>query len=183
MPRPASISTNGGGAKIFPTTGIPKGIGSSQFSFSLVNGKTKEQEQMDCVLYTSMEILMHCRIFLPNHHPIHCFRKDEMKLYGLEYFILPLVSLSYLSLSTDFTWVGILFNNAIITVLMGVVAYMRSQQIAKLVPRRDRLDRLDSMWPAFAALVLIFLGFLQLVLSVTHLSYYRSGPLVDLFDA
>jgi hypothetical protein len=106
-----------------------------------------------------------------------------MKLYGLEYFILPLVSLTYLSLSTDFTWVGILFNNAIITVLMGVVAYMRSQQIAKLVPRKDRLDRLDSMWPAFAALVLIFLGFLQLVLSVTHLSYYRNGPLVDLFDA
>ena len=67
------------------------------------------------------------------------------KLYGLEYFILPLVSLAYFRNFTDFTWVGTLFNNCIVTILMGVFAYMRSQQMAKKVPRRDRLDRPDSM--------------------------------------
>ena len=106
-----------------------------------------------------------------------------MKFYGTEFFLLPLVSFLYFYYVSDFAMVGCLFNNALVTFASSVFAYLRSQQIARSIPRRARIDRLDSAWPAFAAILLFFFGSLQVIFAITHLSYYRKGPLVDVFDS
>ncbi len=109
-----------------------------------------------------------------------------MRLYGLEFFLLPLLSCAYLFAFTDFTWPGALFNNCIVTGASAGVAFWRQRTLADWASKKgDRAERYTPVGPFFAALVLSYLTALQLIAAVTHLSYYRKGsaPLVaDLFD-
>ena len=100
------------------------------------------------------------------------------RLFGAEFAILPFVSFPYLYLVGDFSMPAVLFNNAIVTALCGAVALWRSSAIAKAIGPRHH-NRLEPVWPAFAGVLLLFVAALQLILSVTHLSYYREGPLVS----
>lgn len=106
------------------------------------------------------------------------------RLHGLEFFILPLVSLFYFAAMTDFTWPGALLNNSIITAATAGVSYWRSKQLADFaIKRGDRRERLTPLGYFAAAMVLAFCASLQIIFAVTHLSYYRKGALVtDLFD-
>lgn len=106
-----------------------------------------------------------------------------MRLYGTEYAIIPLLSIAYFYFIGDFSVPATFFNNAFVTAANALAAMWRSRQLAKaLGPCHDR-DRIEPFWPAFAALVLLYLAALQVILSVAHLSYYRTGPLVaDIFE-
>ena len=104
------------------------------------------------------------------------------KLYGLEFAILPCVSLPYLTMWTDFTPPAVLIQNAVVTAVCAAAAWYRSKQIAAEMGRRYR-DRLDPVWPYLVALLLAFAAALQIILGVAHLSYYRKAHLVsDIFD-
>lgn len=106
-----------------------------------------------------------------------------MRTYATEFLILPALGMPYFYSVGEFTLPGALFNNAILTAVCGVGALWKSKGIAKQIGRRNH-HRLEPVWPAFMGLILIFLAALQLVLSITHVSYYRKGPLVtDMFDA
>jgi predicted small integral membrane protein len=105
-------------------------------------------------------------------------------LRGVEFLAPPVLSLAYFTLSTTWTWPTIFFNNFIITLLTAVASYLRSRQLAKFVGQKGtRADRLLPFGPAFVSLILAYLAVLQLIFTVTHLSYYRNGPLIpELFD-
>jgi len=62
--------------------------------------------------------------------------------------------------------------------------WWRSKQLATFAEKRgDRRERLAPVPYFFTALVLAFFAALQIIFAITHLSYYRKGPLVtDLFD-
>jgi hypothetical protein len=87
-------------------------------------------------------------------------------------------------LMTDFTWPGAFLNNSIITAASAGAAWWRSKQLADFaIKRNDRKDRLTPVGPFIASMILAFSAALQIIFAVTHLSYYRKGPLVtDLFD-
>jgi hypothetical protein len=104
--------------------------------------------------------------------------------YGLEYAVLPPISLLYFFYATDFTLPGMLFNNALLTFVAAAAAWWRSKQLVQVLGRRPDPTQLEPMWPALVFLLLVYLGALQVILAVAHLSYYRDGPLVqDVFDA
>jgi hypothetical protein len=104
------------------------------------------------------------------------------KLYGLEYAILPACSLPYLMYFTDFTMPAVLLNNAVVTAVTAGAAYYRSRQMSAQYGKRYR-DRLEPMWPFLVALLLAFLAGLQVILAMSHLSYYRKGHLIsDIFS-
>ena len=104
--------------------------------------------------------------------------------YGLEYAVLPPISLIYFWIMTDFTVPGMFFNNAILTIVAASAAWWRSKQLVQMLGRRPSPEHLEPMWPALVFLGLAYLGGLQVILAVAHLSYYRDGPLVqDVFDA
>jgi len=104
------------------------------------------------------------------------------KLYGLEFAILPVVSLPTIYWWGDFTFPVVMVNNSIITAVCALAAGWRSRQIAAAMGRGHR-DRLAPMWPALVGLLLAFFAALQVIFCVAHLSYFRDGPLVpDLFD-
>lgn len=107
-----------------------------------------------------------------------------MRTYGLEYTILPPVGLFFFRVVSEFSWPAALANNCILTLVCAMMAYWRSKQLAKgLSTRRPNYDNLEPMWPALVFLGLLFAAALQLIFSVTHISYYRDGPFVpDLFD-
>lgn len=106
------------------------------------------------------------------------------RLHGLEFILIPLISLAYLALMTDFTWPGALLNNSIITAGSAGIAWWRSKQLADwAIVRGDRRERLTPVGYFIVAMILAFWAALQIIFAVTHLSYYRKGPLVtDLFD-
>ncbi len=106
------------------------------------------------------------------------------RLHGIEFVLLPVVTAAYFVWFTDFTWPGALLNNSIVTAASAAVAFWRSKQIAEFAVRRnDRRERLAPVGPFVAGMVLAFGAALQLIFAVTHVSYYRKGPLVaDMFD-
>jgi hypothetical protein len=110
-----------------------------------------------------------------------------MKTFGLEYTILPCISLFYFRAIESYSWPGALGNNAIVTLVCAAAAHWRSKQLAKFYGSRSRkpnVNCIEPMWPALVFLLLLFLAALQLILCVTHVSYYRKGQLLpDLFDA
>lgn len=105
-------------------------------------------------------------------------------LYGGEYCILPVVSLAYLYFVGNFSVPATLINNTFITAANGGAALWRSRVLARQVPPgRQRRDRLEPLWPGLMGLLLLFLAALQLILAVTHISWYRNGPLIsDMFE-
>ncbi len=105
-------------------------------------------------------------------------------LHGVEFFFIPLVTCAYFVFMTDFTWPGALLNNAFVTAAAGGAAWWRSTSLAKWAEKRgDRRERMTPIGPFVVALFLLYFAALQLIAAVTHLSYYRKGPLVaDLFD-
>lgn len=110
-----------------------------------------------------------------------------MKTFGLEYTVLPFLSLFYFRAIENYTWPGALGNNVVVTLVCAAGAYWRSKQLAKYYGSRTRtpnVNSLEPMWPALVFLVLLFVAALQLILCISHVSYYRKGPLLpDLFDA
>ena len=118
-----------------------------------------------------------------------------MKTFGLEYAILPFIALPYFYFVASFSIPGALFNNCVLTVLCGLGAWWRSRSLSLWIRSKGGqassgifgkgvMDPLLPVWPALVALVLWFLAALQLILCITHISYYRDGQLVhDLFDA
>jgi hypothetical protein len=111
----------------------------------------------------------------------------RMKTFGLEYTILPLISIVYFRVVEHYTWPGALGNNVIVTLVCAAGAHWRSKQLAKHYATRTRKPNancLEPMWPALVFLLLLFMAALQLILCISHVSYYRKGPLLpDLFDA
>lgn len=106
------------------------------------------------------------------------------RLHGAEFVALPLATLIYFAKMTDFTWPGALLNNAIVTAATAGVAWWRSKQLADFAEKRgDRRERLAPIGYFACFLLLVFCASLQLIAAVTHISYYRNGPMVtDLFD-
>lgn len=112
-----------------------------------------------------------------------------MRTFGVEYAVLPPIGLWYFRAVSDFSWPAALANNMLLTLVCAGGAYWRSKQlhkgsVGKRRVRKDDYNNLEPMWPALVFLVLLLLAAVQLILAVTHVSYYRNGPLVpDLFDA
>ena len=104
--------------------------------------------------------------------------------YALEYTVLPLIGLPYFLIAQEFSLPAALANNGILTAACGGAAYYYSCLVAKRIGKRHYKGRLEPVWPGFMSLVLAYLAILQIIIAITHISYYRDGPLVhDIFDA
>ena len=107
-----------------------------------------------------------------------------MKTFALEYAVLPCLGPVYFYGVAELSWPAVFFNNAILTLTCACASWLRSRQLAGVVLKKQRLDRLEPVWPFLMTLTLLLFAALQLIAAVTHLSYFRNGPLVrDMFDA
>ncbi len=104
--------------------------------------------------------------------------------YALEYAVLPAIAAPYFRLYVGFTWCGALFNGSIVTAICALLAFYRSHRLSRGITNKfQQRGRLEPVWPAMVALLLAIFAALQLIGSVSHLSYYRDGPLVhDIFE-
>eukprot|EP00744_Colponema_vietnamica_P024484 GILI01035718.1.p1 GENE.GILI01035718.1~~GILI01035718.1.p1 ORF type:complete len:109 (-),score=8.60 GILI01035718.1:55-381(-) len=106
-----------------------------------------------------------------------------MRTYGFEFAILPLIGFPYFFLFEGFSLPASLANNAVLTAVCAIGAYYVSRRLAKSIGAKNQIDRLAPAWPAFMSLWLAYIAGLQLIMCVTHLSYYRKGDFAkDLFD-
>eukprot|EP00758_Cryptobia_borreli_P009616 Tbor_TRINITY_DN5495_c1_g2::TRINITY_DN5495_c1_g2_i1::g.24262::m.24262 len=106
-----------------------------------------------------------------------------MMLYGLEYCIIPCLGLPYFIIIAGFDLPIAFVNNAVVTAACGISAYYHSWRVSKAIGIRNYKDRLEPVWTGYISLLLAYITVLHIIFCVTHLSYYRTGPLLpDLFD-
>eukprot|EP00760_Papus_ankaliazontas_P033642 PhM_4_TR6533/c0_g1_i1/m.36216 len=92
-----------------------------------------------------------------------------------EFLLIPIIAFPYLSLWWEFGAAGAFFGGGIMTTCGAIAAFWRSRYLATHArPSRRNDMNLEPVWPALFGVILTFVGALQIILSVSHLSYYRT---------
>ena len=101
--------------------------------------------------------------------------------YGLEYAAIPLVACPILYIWEYYGLAGSLLAGSFLTLIFGGLALLRGEFLRRTAMEgKAVVDRLDPVYPTFVGLTLLSFCALQVILSVSHWSYYRDGnPVCD----
>ncbi|KAJ9467576.1 hypothetical protein DIPPA_04084 [Diplonema papillatum] len=101
--------------------------------------------------------------------------------YGLEYTILPLLTCPALYISQYYGMAGALFVGAVVTALNAGLALWRGETLRRqAIKGTVLLDRMDPVYPTFIGVGMMTFTVLQIILSVSHWSYFRDPRMLSM---
>eukprot|EP01064_Diplonema_japonicum_P012977 TRINITY_DN20334_c0_g1_i1.p1 TRINITY_DN20334_c0_g1~~TRINITY_DN20334_c0_g1_i1.p1 ORF type:complete len:133 (+),score=11.70 TRINITY_DN20334_c0_g1_i1:53-400(+) len=101
--------------------------------------------------------------------------------YGLEYTIAPLLACPFLYTYEYYGPAGALLGGALLTAMSAALALLRGESLRRAaVANKVKIDRMDPVYPTLVGILLCSFTLLQIILSVSHWSYYRDPKVVNM---